>query len=176
MTAFVDLFGGVLDSNTQKVNTADILGGKVVGIYFGANWCPECRAFTQYLRDYYNHQKAEAMELVFVSLDENQRAFQSHYATMPWKALPFVDKGRKVSLRNRFVVNGHNIPKLVILDQKGLIIQDDGVGAVYRGAPSSVRIVDPGNRSGKIGCPLHLVFENAGLHNYYNNYLRGYHP
>jgi thiol-disulfide isomerase/thioredoxin len=126
MTAFVNLFVGVLDSNTHKVNTADVLGGKVVGIYFGANWCPECRAFTQYLRDYYNHQKAEAMELVFVSLDENQRAFQSHYATMPWKALPFVDKGRKVSLRNRFVVNGHNIPKLVILDQKGLIIHDDG--------------------------------------------------
>ena len=37
MMAFVNLFGGVLDSNTQKVNTADILGGKVVGIYFGAN-------------------------------------------------------------------------------------------------------------------------------------------
>ena len=49
MTAFVDLFGGVLDSNTQKVNTADVLGGKVVGIYFGANWCRECRAFTQHL-------------------------------------------------------------------------------------------------------------------------------
>ena len=46
-----------------------------------------------------------------------------------------------------------------------------GVGAVYRGAPSSVRIVDPGNRSGKIGCPLHSVFENAGLHHYYNNYV-----
>ena len=72
----------------------------------------------------------QAMELVFVSLDENQRAFQSHYATMPWKALPFVDKGRKVSLRNRFVVNGHNIPKLVILDQKGLIIHDDGMSSV----------------------------------------------
>ena len=51
-----------------------------------------------------------------------------------------------------------------------------GVGAVYRGATSSVHVVDPGNRSGKIGCPLHSVFENAGLHNYYNNYLRGYHP
>ena len=51
-----------------------------------------------------------------------------------------------------------------------------GVGTVYRGAPSSVHVVDPGNRSGKIGCPLHLVFENAGLHHYYNNYLRGYHP
>ena len=72
----------------------------------------------------------QAMELVFVSFDENQRAFQRHYATMPWKALPFVDKGRKVSLRNRFVVNGHNIPKLVILDQKGLIIHDDGMSSV----------------------------------------------
>ena len=66
MTAFVDLFGGVLDSNTQKVNTADILGGKVVGIYFGANWCRECQAFTQYLRDYYNHQKAEVCFCVIV--------------------------------------------------------------------------------------------------------------
>ena len=70
------------------------------------------------------------MELVFVSLDENQRAFRSHYAMMPWKALPFVDQGRRVSLRNRFVVNGHNIPKLVILDQKGLIIHDDGMSSV----------------------------------------------
>ena len=66
MTAFVNLFVGVLDSNTHKVNTADVLGGKVVGIYFGANWCPECRAFTQYLRDYYNHQKAEVCFCVIV--------------------------------------------------------------------------------------------------------------
>ena len=72
----------------------------------------------------------QAMELVFVSLDEHQQAFQSHYATMPWKALPFADEGQKVSLRNRFVVNGHNIPKLVILDQKGLIIHDDGMSSL----------------------------------------------
>ena len=41
-----------------------------------------------------------------------------------------------------------------------------GMGAVYRDAPSSVHVVDPENRSGKIGCPLHSVFTTTGLQNY----------
>ena len=68
------------------------------------------------------------MELVFVSLDRNGQAFERHYANMPWKALPFAGRGRKVSLCKRFHVDGQNIPKLFILDRNGRpIIQEDGM-------------------------------------------------
>ena len=68
------------------------------------------------------------MELVFVSLDQNWEAFKRHYANMPWKALPFADRGRKMSLCERFHVDGMNIPKLFILDQNGRpIFQEDGM-------------------------------------------------
>ena len=53
MTAFVSLFGEQLVSGTESVKTAEVLDGKVVGIYFSAHWCPPCRGFTPKLAEWY---------------------------------------------------------------------------------------------------------------------------
>eukprot|EP00670_Eutreptiella_braarudii_P005644 CAMPEP_0174280818 /NCGR_PEP_ID=MMETSP0809-20121228/1127_1 /TAXON_ID=73025 ORGANISM="Eutreptiella gymnastica-like, Strain CCMP1594" /NCGR_SAMPLE_ID=MMETSP0809 /ASSEMBLY_ACC=CAM_ASM_000658 /LENGTH=415 /DNA_ID=CAMNT_0015373957 /DNA_START=38 /DNA_END=1285 /DNA_ORIENTATION=+ len=129
MTAFVSLFGEQLVSGTESVKTAEVLDGKVVGIYFSAHWCPPCRGFTPKLAEWYTKSlQAKGMEVVFVSSDKTEEAFNEYFAEMPWKALPFVDRERKAALSKKFKVDG--IPSFVILDQDGSTITKDGRSAV----------------------------------------------
>lgn len=73
--------------------------GKTVGIYFSAHWCPPCRGFTPKLAEFYKKHHAEKnLEIVFVSSDKNAAEFHEYHKEMPWLALPFADRARKVSL------------------------------------------------------------------------------
>jgi nucleoredoxin len=129
MTAFVSLFGEELASGTETVQTAEVLDGKVVGIYFSAHWCPPCRGFTPKLAEWYTQSyQAKGMEIVFVSSDRGEEAFNDYFAEMPWKALPFADRERKEALSTKFKVQG--IPTFVILGTDGSIITKDGRSAV----------------------------------------------
>lgn len=72
---------------------------KTVGLYFSAHWCPPCRGFTPKLAEFYKKLHAEKnFEIVFVSSDKNEGEFQEYYKEMPWLALPYSDRHRKVSL------------------------------------------------------------------------------
>ena len=129
MTAFVSLFGEELVFGTETVKTAEVLNGKIVGVYFSAHWCPPCRAFTPKLAEWYNNSlQAKGMEVVFVSSDKNEEAFKEYFAEMPWKALPFADRNCKGALSKQFNVQG--IPTLVILDTDGSTITTAGRSTV----------------------------------------------
>ncbi|GFP97737.1 probable nucleoredoxin 2 [Phtheirospermum japonicum] len=111
------------------------LKGKIVAVYFSANWYPPCREFTPVLANAYvqlkNHDPG--FEIVFVSSDEDQNAFDDHRASMPWLAIPFSDLETKRALNRRFDIEG--IPCLVILQQDGNFEETtilDGVDLVYR--------------------------------------------
>uniref|UniRef100_A0A0D6QTS7 protein-disulfide reductase n=1 Tax=Araucaria cunninghamii TaxID=56994 RepID=A0A0D6QTS7_ARACU len=101
------------------------LAGKTVGLYFSAHWCPPCRAFTPMLVQVYTElkEKGEAFEIVFLSSDKDQGAFEEYYATMPWLALPFGDKAQK-DLRHYLHVRG--IPTLVIIGPDGKTVTTGG--------------------------------------------------
>ena len=76
-------------------------GVKYVGFYFGAHWAPCCRRFTETLREEYaaiNANGKRDLEVVFVSKDGNQAAFDRNFAEMPWKAIKYDDEARKKSL------------------------------------------------------------------------------
>ena len=64
-----------------------------VSIYiFRAHWCPPCRGFTPKLAEIYNGLSNEAkdkFDIVFVSFDQEQDAFDGYFNEMPWKSLPF---------------------------------------------------------------------------------------
>lgn len=94
------------------------LVGKTVLLYFSAHWCPPCRAFLPKLVDAYKKMKAKgnALEVVFVSSDRDQAAFDDFFAGMPWLALPFGDS-RKAFLSREFKVSG--IPMLVAIGPSG---------------------------------------------------------
>ncbi|KAF8410373.1 hypothetical protein HHK36_002901 [Tetracentron sinense] len=106
--------------------------GKVVGLYFSANWYPPCRKFTPVLASVYEQLKGNGIgfEVVFVSSDEDSEAFNSYRACMPWLAIPFSDLATKKALNQRFDIEG--IPCLIILQPNDNATLREGVELIYR--------------------------------------------
>merc|ERR1719473_1879377 len=128
-SAFVELLGDTLLSSSGTVSTSSALGGRVVGLYFSAHWCPPCRGFTPLLSKAYTATlKAKNVEVVFVSSDQNESAFKSYFKQMPWLALPYSARSIKDRLSQKFSVKG--IPTLVLLGSDGTLITTDGRGHV----------------------------------------------
>jgi nucleoredoxin len=89
---------------------------QVVGLYFSAHWCPPCRGFTPKLAEVYTAIKGtgKSLEIVFVSSDRDDVAFDSYHKEMPWQ-----------TLSKRFKVSG--IPSLVLVDgATGQVLSKDG--------------------------------------------------
>jgi nucleoredoxin len=122
----MELLGDKLLAASGEVSTADALAGKgAVALYFSAHWCPPCRGFTPQLAGWYSSNlKAKGLEVVFVSSDRDEDAFQEYFTEMPWLALPYSDRAKKEELSKKFKVSG--IPFLVILDADGKVITKDG--------------------------------------------------
>jgi len=121
----------VLSGDGEDVSISSLRGaGKVLGLYFSAEWCPPCHAFTPKLAATYKALKAAGkdFEIIFVSSDRSAADFQKYFATMPWLAIPQGDK-RKGALSKMFDVEG--IPTFVMLDaDTGKIINPNARGAV----------------------------------------------
>jgi len=132
MSTFNKLFGETLQTSKGSSSTSDALSEcDAVMLYFSAHWCPPCRGFTPKLAETYKTYKSKGLklEVVFVSSDRDEAAFDSYFAEMPWLALPFSARETKAKLSKKFKVNG--IPSLVILDGKtGDLITTDGRSAV----------------------------------------------
>merc|ERR1711904_496355 len=77
---------------------------------------------------YSSNLKAKGLEVVFVSSDRDDSAFQDYFKSMPWLALPYSDRTKKEELSKKFKVSG--IPALIILDAEGKGITKDGRAAV----------------------------------------------
>ena len=131
--ALAELFGENLEvqGGSGQKSTAEALSElDAIGIYFSAHWCPPCRGFTPVLAERYKGLKeaGKKVEIVFVSSDRDEGAFNEYHAEMPWLALPFADRARKQELSSKFGVSG--IPTLVFIDAQGELITDEGRGAV----------------------------------------------
>ena len=103
MSALAKLIGEkILKKKGEEVDVETFAGeGKVFGIYFSAHWCPPCRAFTPKLADWYKKVKegpnGSKFDIVFVSSDKDEKSMGEYFAEMPWHAIPFSDRERKVS-------------------------------------------------------------------------------
>lgn len=107
----------------------DSLRGKVVGLYFSASWCGPCKRFTPKLVEFYNELlQLSKFEIVFLSADKENEAFDAYFSKMPWVAIPFSDSETRERLDETFKVNG--IPHLVLLDENGKILTDEGVRVI----------------------------------------------
>ena len=92
----------VIEKSKNVVSVASLLpSGGVLGLYFSAHWCPPCRGFTPKLAEWYKTVKSgpngTKFEIVFVSSDKDEQSFGEYFEEMPWLALPFSDRDRKVS-------------------------------------------------------------------------------
>ncbi len=113
-----------LQNAAGEAVSRDTLDGKLIGIYFSAEWCPPCRAFTPGLVEF-RDRHADAFEVVFVSSDQSAAAQQKYMQNyhMNFLAVPF-DSDARSALAEAFSVRG--IPTLVILDSKGKVITTHG--------------------------------------------------
>ncbi|KZV33174.1 putative nucleoredoxin 2 [Dorcoceras hygrometricum] len=106
----------LLSPTTDQVKIS-YLEGKVIGIYFSANWYPPCRKFTTTLANTYEQLKKSnvdpGFEVVFVSSDEELDSFNEYRSSMPWLSIPFSATTTKRALNMRFDVE--SIPCLIIL-------------------------------------------------------------
>lgn len=112
----------LVDANGEEVG-AEVLAGKLVGLYFSAQWCPPCRAFTPSLVEF-RDRNHEDFEVVFVSSDRTQEAQFTYMRTygMQWPAVPY---GPELApLGERYGVQG--IPTLVILGPDGRTLTATG--------------------------------------------------
>ena len=130
-----DFQGKIVDHAGAVVDLKDITSKRFIGLYFSAHWCPPCRGFTPVLAQFYNDVQASdpsALEIIFLSSDQNDESFQSYFKDMPWKALAFGD-ALKGSLGSQFGVTG--IPCFVVVDQNGKFLTKDGRGHVQQLGP-----------------------------------------
>lgn len=117
----------LVDAEGKPVELSS-LEGKVIGLYFSALWCGPCRVFTPELvklRD----DNSDEFEVIFVSNDrseEEQKTYMEKYE-MAWPAIPY-DSSRRGELGDKYGIQ--SIPSLVIIDDQGNLITQDGRDAM----------------------------------------------
>jgi len=101
-------------------------------IYYSAQWCPPCHAFTPVLVEWYKKFKPSHpnFELIFISEDRNESAMLAYMKemAMPWPAVRYSDLKHdgngtfKGSGIEKFA--GSGIPDLVLVDADGKVLSD----------------------------------------------------
>lgn len=121
------------DGIQQPFDAANLAPVRYYAVYFSAEWCPPCRAFTPQLVTWYKQTKAANpnFELIFVSRDHSAADMKDYMNldAMPWPAVAFEKAGS--SLLARYC--GPGIPCLVFLDSDGKVLSNSFVHGSYRG-------------------------------------------
>ncbi|XP_022451483.1 nucleoredoxin isoform X2 [Delphinapterus leucas] len=151
-------------------------GISLLGLYFGCSLSAPCAQLSASLAAFYGRLRGDAaagpgagagpgpgagaaaepesrrrLEIVFVSSDQDQRQWQDFVRDMPWLALPYKEKHRKLKLWNKYRIS--NIPSLIFLDattgkvvcRNGLlVIRDDPEGLEFPWGPKPFREVIAG--------------------------------
>ena len=127
------------ESNNGKIKKEDVIKNELIGIYFSAHWCGPCKAFTPKLAQFYKKVNSEKkqIEIIFNSLDKDLKTFKEYFSTMPWIATPYESQERG---QIEQVCGILGIPLLVIFDNKGNIIDDNGKNVVELNGDESINI------------------------------------
>lgn len=107
-----------------------------MGLYFSSSWCGPCHQFTPKLAEAYEslYPKGD-FEIVFISSDKDDESFNEYFGKMPWLAVPFSDAEARKNLKQLFKVRA--IPHLVILDETGKVLSNEGVKFIKHFGPEA---------------------------------------
>ena len=75
------------------------------------------------------------MEVIFVSGDKTQEAYDEYYKEMPWLAMPFRDERIKQILE-KYPIKG--VPRLFVFKADGTVIHNDAVKRVSTEGPMAI--------------------------------------
>ncbi|KXS15397.1 thioredoxin-like protein [Gonapodya prolifera JEL478] len=110
-------FKGLVDDQGKPLDDQQIasLRNKVVGLYFSAQWCPPCRAFSPVLSEFLKNHKEE-FAVVYVSADNTKEQMMDNVRGKGYWVVPFEEALLRQSLSSTHKITG--IPTLVVVDGK----------------------------------------------------------
>jgi len=88
-------------------------------VVFGASWCPKCTEEIPAIAKSYNTWKAQGVEVLFVSLDEDLKVFYQFATQFPFISITDLKKWNSPIARNFYVFS---TPTMYLLDKNRKII------------------------------------------------------
>ena len=88
-------------------------------VVFGASWCPKCTEEIPAIAKSYNTWKAQGVEVLFVSLDEDLKAFYQFATQFPFISITDLKKWNSPIAKNFYVFS---TPTMYLLDKNRKII------------------------------------------------------
>lgn len=122
-----------IDRENREVATEELFNHEYFLLYFSAHWCPPCQAFTPKLVHFYEENGGgQLFQLLFISCDKSEAEMFDYMneTKMPWPAVQF-NTATSIQLKDAYGKGG--IPRLVLVDRDGKIIQDSYNGKKYLG-------------------------------------------
>ncbi len=94
---------------------------KTTLLVFVASWCPDCKLTNEQLFKYYPKWKAnkKELEIIYVSVDTDKKAFDTVYANAPWKVYADFKGWESQAVKDYHVIG---TPSFFLLDKNRKII------------------------------------------------------
>ena len=126
-----------LERNGEKGMVGqEALAGKIVVLFFSAEWCPACTNFIPILKTLYEDGKenGQAIEVVYVSSDRDAAQKDRYMSNKhgDWLSVPYADKAARDGLKMKYgcfagaeagsfkgIKRRAGIPSIVIISPKG---------------------------------------------------------
>lgn len=128
------LRGNLVDASGRATDPANLDDAQVIALYYGASWCPPCRAFSPEFVKFVNRVGPQnpRFAVVLVSSDKTDAAMFGYMKEekMPWVALPREQLTKSPSL---LAYTKGAIPQLVIVNRQGTVLADSYRGSKYVG-------------------------------------------
>ncbi len=103
----------------KKINLAD-LKGKIVMLYFWADWCPACKKEFPETQQYYKKLKSDDFELIAVNVGQDKSVSEKFAADFGAEFIMATDKEKKAA--SVFGIED-KLPVNFFIDKKGEIIR-----------------------------------------------------
>jgi peroxiredoxin len=106
----------------EKNNTPNKLSdikSKYAVVFFGASWCPKCTEELPEIAKHYSKWKAQGVEVVFVSLDENKELFKNFTSIFPFISFCDYQKWNSTAVKDYYVFG---TPTMYLLNNKREIL------------------------------------------------------
>jgi thiol-disulfide isomerase/thioredoxin len=103
----------------NKPNKLSDLKNNYTVVVFGASWCQKCTEELPEIAKHYSNWKAQGVEVVFVSLDENKEMFKNFTSIFPFISFCDYQKWNSNAVTDYYVFG---TPTMYLLDHKRKIL------------------------------------------------------
>jgi len=129
-----NLFGVELMSPEGNKSTVEVAKEcEVVGLLFStSSKFGDGEEFIPTLRDSYMQLRnsGKNIELIYISSDKDEAAFNNYYTAMPWLALPYPDRTLQIRLAMQFRLNGFRSAVVLVDPKTGVCLNKYGREAI----------------------------------------------